>query len=406
MDPQVTSALKSADAGTVPVIIQYALPFKHYYDKTDSAAGIYDKKSKFAVARNTVQGLFKGKSRFKQDLPAISGASADIDSDTLQALETNPTVSKISLDGVSRVLLDTSVDQINAKTVWNLDDSNGNPLTGVGMRIAVIDTGVDYLLPDLGGCFGPGCKVMDGWNFISNNSNIMDDMGHGTHVADTAAGKGVAADGTPLFGVAPDARILAYKVCDGGGSCYDSAIIAAINRAIDPNQDGNSSDHVDVMTMSIGGLGGNPDDSMSQAVDAASAAGVVATIAAGNSGPSSSTINSPGTARTAITVAAACKPSQIGSNSACDNGPIASFSSRGPLVWNGVDIQKPDIAAPGVLICAARWDNAFAGQPTCFDDQHIRISGTSMATPHIAGAGRSGPPSVSLVYSATGEDSP
>ena len=123
---------------------------------------------------------------------------------------------------------------------------------------------------------------------------------------------------------------------------------------------------------------------MSLAVDKSTAQGVVWTIAAGNSGPSYGTIHSPGIARTAITVAAACKISQIGKHSYCQT-PIASFSSRGPVVWNDVDIGKPDIAAPGVLICAAEWDNAWSSS-RCIDTWHVAISGTSMATPHMAGA--------------------
>ena len=204
----------------------------------------------------------------------------------------------------------------------------------------------------------------------------MDDHGHGTHVAATAAGNGL------LKGVAPDAKILAYKVCFDSGSCPNSYIISAINSATDPNGDADPSDHVDVANISLAGLG-NPDDAMSLAVDNSTAAGVVYAIAAGNTG--SFGIMSPGTARTAITVAAACKASQVGVDPNCSQ-PIANFSSKGPLIWNSVDLQKPDVAAPGVQICAARWDSSFPTAPTCFDSQHMRINGTSMASPHVAGA--------------------
>src|SRR3989338_1423019 len=101
-----------------------------------------------------------------------------------------------------------SVPLINADDVWLLDE-DGNDcsvsgkecLTGKGVSIAIIDTGVDYTHPDLGGCFGEGCKVIGGYDFSDNDNDTMDYHGHGTHVAATAAGNGV------LKGVAPDAGI-------------------------------------------------------------------------------------------------------------------------------------------------------------------------------------------------------
>lgn len=376
IDSSVSKKLKTKN-DVVPVIIQLAVPYDKFYESKQTKQKTSDKKAKFETVKNKVAGKFSSKSKIKKDLHIISGISADINEDTLSELAKSPDVKRVELDGEMRALLDTSLDQIRAKDVWGLVSASGQPLTGVGQRIAIIDTGVDYTHPDLGGCFGTLCKVIGGYDFINNDSNPMDDQGHGTHVAATAAGKGL------LNGVAPDAKIIAVKVLNSGGSGTWSQVISGINYVTDPNGDGDTSDRVDVASMSLGGSG-NPDDAVSLAVDNATATGIVFTIAAGNSGPSSSTIQSPGTARNAITVAASCKTSQIGANSYCA-GPIASFSSRGPLVWNGVDLQKPDISAPGVLICAARWATSFSTSPTCFDPQHIRISGTSMATPHMAG---------------------
>ncbi len=268
-----------------------------------------------------------------------------------------------------------SVPLINADDVWQLQDSEGRQVTGQGIDIAVIDTGVDYTHSDLGGCFGQGCKVVSGWDFVNNDPDPMDDQGHGTHVAATAAGNGV------LKGVAPDATIYAYKVCNSGRGC--GYLLEAISLAVDPNQDGDFSDHADVIQMSIGGYG-DPDDPLSQAIDNAVDIGVVAVIAAGNAGPYGRSdcrhsedisgayysICSPGTARKAITVAASDK-----------NNIIAGFSSRGPTTLNTV---KPDITAPGVSICAAQYDSAW-DYARCLDDEHTAISGTSMATPHVSG---------------------
>src|SRR3989338_7732360 len=288
-----------------------------------------------------------------------------------------------------KALLMDSVPLINADDVWKLDkdgnqcaDSGKECLTGKGVTIGIIDTGVDYTHADLGGCFGSGCKVIGGYDFVTceeldktsggclspknEDNDPMDEHGHGTHVAATAAGNGV------LKGVAPDAKIYAYRVLNREGQGTFGWVIASIERAVDPNQDGNFSDHLDVISLSLGG-NGNPDDPQSKAVDNAVDAGVVAVVAAGNSGPSPNTIMSPGTARNAITIGATDK-----------NDKIADFSSRGPVIWDNNYLVKPDIVAPGVNICAAEWDNAWSDRK-CLDNSHIAISGTSMATPHVSG---------------------
>lgn len=367
--------------GPVPVIIRFDLPFSHYYEPSDNASSRAAKAQQFASAKASVAALIGGRGRFKRDLMIVNGISADVDASALADLQKSPRVKKVEADVAVQAYLDTSSLDIHNQDVWPLVGANNQPLTGAGETIAVIDTGVDYHQPAFGSCaaVGPSCKVIGGYNFVANTPDPMDDNGHGTHVAATAAGKDpliVPATGKPLWGVAPDATIRAYKVLDASGSGMSSAIIAGIQQAV--------TDGAQVGTMSLGGSG-SPDDAMSTAVDNATAAGVVFTIAAGNSGPTASTIMSPGTARTAITVAAACKSADVGTNSYCTN-PIASFSSRGPLIWSGADIQKPDIAAPGYNICAARWATAFPASPTCFDNQHVRLAGTSMATPHVAGA--------------------
>ncbi|MFH1850682.1 MAG: S8 family serine peptidase [archaeon] len=230
---------------------------------------------------------------------------------------------------------------------------------------------------DCGECGGSGadtqaaatsgpCKVIDGYDFVNGDDDPMDDHGHGTHVAATAAGDGL------FKGVAPDAKIVAYKVLSASGSGYTSWVMGGIERSLDPNQDGDYSDHLDVISLSLGGSG-HPDDALSLAIDNVVSHGVVAVVAAGNNGPYEQTISSPGTARNAITVGASDK-----------SDVIAGFSSRGPVIWSGGEINKPDILAPGVSICAAQhngWYDAYH----CYDDEHISIQGTSMATPHVSG---------------------
>ena len=284
----------------------------------------------------------------------------------------------------SELLLDTSVPWIEAPQVWGLVDDFGLPIDGTGMVISVIDTGIDYTHPDLGGCTleqitaGECDKVLGGYDLVLDREDFMDFNLHGTHVAATAAGIGAV-----YMGVAPGAKIYAYNVCFATG-CYDSFIVQAIDLSIDPNGDGDYSDHVDVITMSIGGYG-SVHDVMAQAFDRASSLDIISSIAAGNSGPFSETILCPACAESVIAVAAACQPHQVGINGHC-GGNIAGFSSRGPYIEDGVNYQKPDISAPGVSICAARLGSLGRNDLDCGDDQHLAISGTSMATPHVGGA--------------------
>lgn len=324
----------------------------------------------------------QGKVEDAKDLFIVDGAAATVaDGQAVLDLANDPNIASIELDGKVKTSLDGSVKEIGVDKVWSQFAADNRVITGSGQRVAILDTGIDYRHPDLGGCIGASCKVLGGYDFYYNDNDPMDVFGHGTHVAATVAGKGV------LRGVAPDAKLYAYKVLGDDGYGYDSDIIAAINRSTDPNQDGNTSDHVDVISMSLGGSG-DPDDATSLAVDAASAVGVVSVIAAGNDGPGttkSGNINSPGTARSAITVAASCERALINRDYRCTQ-PIASFSSRGPLYWKGINLLKPDIAAPGVGICAAKSATSYYYWVTdCLDSQHYSLSGTSMATPHVAG---------------------
>jgi len=318
----------------------------------------------------------------------------DLSREEIEKVEDVRGVKRVTPNNKVYASLQDSVPLINADQVWQLDANGDNCiqsgeecLTGKGFSIGIIDTGVDYTHGDLGSCTseqflsGDCGKVVGGYDFLNDDNDPMDDNGHGTHVAATAAGDGV------LRGVAYEADIYAYKVLSSAGSGSLSGIISAIERSVDLDQDGipceenldngGIRDYLDVISLSLGGRG-NPDDPASKAIDSASEC-TVAVVAAGNSGPNVKTIGSPGTARKAITVGATD-----------DFDTIASFSSRGLVEWEDEDgnvkyLLKPDVVAPGVDICAAQWNNAFSGSG-CLDSEHAAISGTSMATPHVSGA--------------------
>ncbi|MFE7749785.1 S8 family serine peptidase [Streptomyces sp. NPDC057428] len=246
-------------------------------------------------------------------------------------------------------MLSDSVAQIGAPDVW----SGGN--RGEGVDVAVLDTGYDPGHPDLKGV------VEDSDSFVPGE-DVTDRNGHGTHVASTIAGSGVASDGREK-GVAPGVDLHVGKVLNDAGPGYDSWIVAGMEWAA-------RDAHARVISMSLGSSeNADGETVLARSVNELSKeTGALFTIAAGNNGPDARTVRSPGTADAALTVGA------VDSAEA-----IAEFSSRGPRY--GDDALKPEITAPGVGILAARSQYAPWGSGS-----YASLSGTSMATPHVAGA--------------------
>ncbi len=313
---------------------------------------------------------------------SFNGIALNISDEEAKEIEDIKGVKKVWPNREVEALLMDSVPLIQEGISAGQLDEDGNDclvtgkecLTGEGIKIAIIDTGVDYTHPDLGNCTSEeflegNCeKVIGGYDFINYDEDPIDDQGHGTHVAATAAGNGEGG----LKGVAPNAKVLSYKVLSSEGFGNNAGVIAGIEQAVIGG--------ADILSLSLGGWG-DPDDPGSQAVDSAVLSGKVVVVAAGNSGPSEQTIGSPGTARKVITVGA--------TNNINKEDRVAGFSSRGPVIWkdgegNKKIINKPDILAPGVNICAAQYDSAWEDSQ-CLDEKHTSISGTSMATPHVAG---------------------
>ncbi|MGW4111374.1 S8 family serine peptidase [Actinosynnema sp. NPDC004786] len=263
---------------------------------------------------------------------------------TFRALLADPGVTKVWLDGMLRPSLDRSTAQIGAPTAWK------SGLTGKGIKVAVLDSGVDGDHPDLRG------KVVAERNF-TDDPDSADLDGHGTHVA------AIIASGDRTYrGVAPDARILDGKVCVNGG-CPESWVMAGMQWAVDQG--------ADVVNLSLGGYDSPGVDPLEEAVNLLSEkTGTLFVVAAGNGGRSES-IDSPGSADAALTVGAVRH-----------DDDLAHFSSRGPR--NGDGAVKPDITAPGLNIVAAKAAGARIGTPV--GRRHLALSGTSMATPHVAGA--------------------
>ncbi len=259
-------------------------------------------------------------------------------------------VEKVWLDSVVRPALHESVEQIGAPAAWDAG------VDGTGVTVAVLDSGVDADHPDLVG------QVVAAENF-SSSGDTADRVGHGTHVAATIAGTGAASDGLRK-GVAPGADIISGKVLGDDGSGTLSQVIAGMEWAVEQG--------ADVVNLSLGSGPTDGTDPLSQAVnDLAAGSDTLFVVAAGNDGPGAQTIGSPGTADAALTVGAVDRDESM-----------ADFSSRGPRP--GDLAVKPDITAPGVGIVAARAAGTSMGSP--LDDLYTAANGTSMATPHVAGA--------------------
>ncbi|MFI1471518.1 S8 family serine peptidase [Streptomyces wuyuanensis] len=255
-------------------------------------------------------------------------------------------VAKVWLDAKVKASLADSTAQIGAQQVW----AEGN--TGKGVKVAVLDTGLDAEHPDLAG------QVDDTASFVPYEPETTDYHGHGTHVASTVAGTGSASDGKER-GVAAGARLSIGKVLDADGGGEASWIIAGMEWAARDQK-------ARIVSMSLGGSGDGTDP-MSEAVNRLSReTGALFVIAAGNGGPQS--VNSPGAADAALTVGAVDSEDRL-----------AEFSSQGPRDGDGG--LKPEITAPGVDILAARSHHRRGGS-----GHYTTMSGTSMATPHVAGA--------------------
>ncbi len=271
----------------------------------------------------------------------FAGVSATVDPDAVDSIRALSYVRKVHPDRHVRALLHESVEQVGAPAVWASHQNRG-----AGVVVAIIDSGIDYHHPALGGGIGAGYKVIGGRDFVNNDDDPMDDAGHGTHVAGI-----VAANSDKLLGVAPDASLLALKVLDQTGSGRDSWVLAGIEEAV--------SKGAQVVNMSLG-RPAVPDDPVIRSIERAFDGGIVFCVAAGNSGRFLD-IGSPGRAPNAITVGAIDR-----------QGKLASFSSKGPVVPTAS--IKPEISAPGVSIVSSVPGGGFAA-----------YSGTSMASPHVAG---------------------
>ncbi|HVD16811.1 MAG TPA: S8 family serine peptidase, partial [Actinomycetota bacterium] len=344
----VREGLDDRNATTLPVIVQRtagAAPPAGLTARAGGTARALSSVGGVALRLQKAEGerLAPALAARARAAPSAAGAAAPASGDLAG-------VTRIWLDHkVRATALDPNLTQIHAPTAWKT-------ASGQGVRVAVLDSGIDAGHPDLAG------QVVAEANF-SDAASTTDKLGHGTHVAAIIAGTGARAQGRRR-GVAFGADLLNGKVLDDFGFGLDSGVLEGMEWA--------ATHQAKVVNMSLGSFDASDgSDPVSLAVDRLTGRyGTLFVVAAGNAGPDATTIGSPGAASSALTVGAVDRR---------DN--LAFFSSRGPRA--GDYALKPDLTAPGVDIVAARAAGTSLGEPV--DQWYTRLSGTSMATPHAAG---------------------
>jgi minor extracellular protease Epr len=259
-------------------------------------------------------------------------ASISLPEKALHALKRNPKVKSVESDikiSIASQTVDWGINKIEAPKVWE------SGYTGKGVKVAIIDTGIAQH-PDL--------LIAGGKSVVAYTSSYSDDHGHGTHVAGIV---GALQNTTGIVGVAPDVNLYAIKALDSAGSGYLSDVIAGIDWSI--------SSKMDIINMSLGSTFDS--FSLKSAVDKAYQSGILVVAAAGNSGTqegSEDTVNYPAKYSSAIAVGAT------------DSKDVrATFSSTGKTL---------EVSAPGHSILS-----------TYPGGRLVRMSGTSMAAPFVAG---------------------
>ncbi|HYK71640.1 MAG TPA: S8 family peptidase [Pseudoneobacillus sp.] len=315
------------------------------------------------------------KCKVKSEYQSVSCCSAHLTPIAMEKLLTScPNIKKIHLDREVKALLDVATPTTKAVNI----EKNNTLLTGQGINIAVIDTGI-YPHQDLAG------RIKAFKDFVNNREDAYDDNGHGTHCAGDAVGNGLLSGGK-YSAPAPLSNVIGVKVLDKLGSGSLSTVMDGVQWCMDYNLAARPEDKIHIISMSLGSSAQRYDDEnedpMVRIVEAAWDSGIVVCVAAGNEGPNKGTIASPGISNEVITVGAMDDKNTIEPRT---DDEIASFSSRGQTIY-GVD--KPDIVAPGVNIISLRSPNSYLDKlqkSNRVETDYFVLSGTSMATPICAG---------------------
>ncbi|MEM2181026.1 MAG: S8 family serine peptidase [Nitrososphaeria archaeon] len=385
-----------SNATFIPLLIKYESPVT--WGKGSESGKVEDLATypENLATTETIKSIvhsFNGK--FRSSLKTLPYVSIILPRENIKEFSRNLSkslggkIKKIEINSLIRLSLNESIPLLQVPSMWNLG------LNGSGIKIAIIDTGIDYTHPDFEGriikqkCFAcyfgnTECGDNDpGYcpDKTAIDDNAMDDHGHGTHCASIAAGSGKASNG--LFrGVAPAANLYGIKVLNNWGYGREDDVAKGISWAVENG--------VHIISLSLGTYGEASlvEDAVNQAIDS----GVIVVAAAGNGGKRKddyfSHIISPASVERVIAVGATFKKDYDFPPYHWEVDQLAPFSSTGPTKDY---LIKPDVVAPGAIICAARYDEIFpnGSHPyfyPCYGEKYVQLAGTSMSTPHVAGA--------------------
>ena len=338
----------------VQALEQKKAMIKEQQDKVLSKLNLKDK-TKNLIKLNNAKGHVSTTSsgadfNLRHKYSTVNGFSGMVTNNGLEKLMNDPDVKKVYLNREVHITLDQSIPQINADDVWKLKLNNIN-ITGKDETICIIDTGIDTdhsafsgrILDQYCYCNGGCCP-----NNEAEDTSAEDDEGHGTHCAGIAAG-----NHSTYRGVAPEAGIISIKVCNSNGNCSDSDVMAGIDWCVNNA----STYNISVISMSLGGGVSYSNycnnDAFAPAINSAVGQNISVIVSTGNDGWTNG-ISSPACVQNATPIGAS------------DGTSIASFSNRNSIT---------NLLAPGVSITSP-----YIGGGT------IPMSGTSMSTPHVAGA--------------------
>ena len=324
--------------------------------------------------------------RMVRSLDIIKTHHYRIPAGQLAELAADPLVESIHPDREVKATGTTAQPDYGWVSLLNLPSptSGSGPYDGSGVTVAVIDSGIDDSHD-----FSGGDRIVYSQSFVSGDSSTNDAYGHGTHIAGIIGGNGSNSTGSYIVrGLAPGANIVNLRVLDGNGMSTDSAVIAAIQRAIALKNAGTY--NIRIINLSLGRpvTVSYKNDPLCQAVEAAWNNGIVVIVAAGNMGryPATSgygTIMSPGNDPYVITVGAINTMATL--QRADDK--MTSYSSKGPTAIDHV--VKPDLVAPGNRILSVRASNSSLVNQLLsglYPTVYFQLSGTSMAAPMVSGA--------------------
>ncbi len=324
----------------------------------------FSKRSQQKIMKLLEAGKSKGRVSKLKSFWTFNGFAIEADRSVIEEISSREDVERIELNKTLKLppapritagdrsvvikasTIESNISQIRADKAW-FDYG----IYGQGVKVGIADTGCLAAHPDLADRIFLQADFDSVGNKISNTAS--DGNGHGTHVAGIVAGG--SASGKAI-GVAPKASLLIAKVFTDSGDATYAQVFGGVEWLI--------ANDSKVINLSLGSDSvGEAEDVWRSKVDAWDSLGVLIVAAIGNDGPLASTTTSPGNVLSAF---------GVGAVNGADS--IASFSSRGPIVWSGTSYKKPDICAPGVIITSSYNNGAYT-----------EMSGTSMACPHISG---------------------